>query len=228
LLVRTGASATSRRRDEAQVTLVEDEQTTEADRRRRADLWTFGQMLFWAGVSLVASFVLSVDAVELARNPGANLACNVNAIISCGQVGLSWQASLLGFPNAFLGLITESVVITLAVAGLAGVRFPRWFMFAAQIGYTLGLLFAYWLFAESLFVIHALCPWCMGIYLSTTLVFWHLTRYNIRAGNLFLAPGLERRARELVRSGNDAYLVTAWIVLLVALIVAKYGSAIFG
>jgi uncharacterized membrane protein len=210
------------------VTSVDDMRGNDAARLARANAWTFGQMLFWACVSLLASFVLSVDAIELARNPNANLSCDINAVISCGQVGLSPQANLFGFPNAFLGLITESVVITVAVAGLAGVRFPRWFMFAAQIGYTLGLVFAYWMFAQSLFVIQILCPWCMVIYLSTTLVFWNLTRYNIREGNLFLPEGGSRRAQEFVRSGNDVYAVAAWIVLLVALIMAKYGSAIFG
>ena len=185
-------------------------------------------MLFWAALSLLASFVLSVDAIDLARNPNAKLTCNINAVISCGQVGLTWQASVFGFPNAFLGLITESVVITLAVASLGGVRFPRWFMFAAQVGYTFGLIFAYWLFGESLFVIHLLCPWCMVLYLSTTLVWWLLARFNVREGNLFLPPGPDRRARELVRSGNDVFIVVAWLVLLVALVLAKYGSAIFG
>ena len=210
------------------MTAVDDELARETGRLSRANAWTFGGMLFWACVSLLAAFVLSVDAIELARDPAANLSCDINAVISCGQVGLSWQANLLGVPNAFLGLITESVVITVAVAGLAGVRFPRWFMFAAQIGYTLGLVFAYWMFAQSVFVIHVLCPWCMVIYLSTTLVFWHLTRYNIREGNLFLPDGISRSAREFVRTGNDVYVVTAWIVLLVALILAKYGNALFG
>lgn len=210
------------------MTAVDDELGQDTGRRSRKNAWTFAGMLFWAGVSLLASFVLSVDAIELARDPAASLSCDINAVISCGQVGLSEQANLFGFPNAFLGLITESVVITVAVAGLGGVRFPRWFMFAAQVGYTLGLVFAYWMFAQSVFVIQVLCPWCMVIYLSTTLVFWHLTRYNIREGNLFLPAGISRGAREFVRSGNDAYLVAAWIVLLVAFILAKYGNALFG
>jgi hypothetical protein len=59
-------------------------------------------------------------------------------------------------------------------------------------------------------------------------VFWYLTRYNVREGNLFLPAGVDRRARELVRSGNDGYLVAAWLILMVALVVAKYGSALFG
>ena len=41
------------------------------------------------------------------------------------------------------------------MAGLAGVRFPRGFMLAAQVVYALGFAFATWLFFESLFVIGA-------------------------------------------------------------------------
>ena len=75
---------------------------------RQSRRWIFGTMLFSALISLTASFVLSVDAIALARDPAATLACNINSVISCGAVGLSWQASLLGFPNAFLGLIAEN------------------------------------------------------------------------------------------------------------------------
>ena len=88
-------------------------------RFRQSNGWIFGYMLFSSLISLTASFVLSVDALELARNPGADLACNINSVISCGTVGATWQANLLGFPNAYLGLIAEPVVITIAVASLA-------------------------------------------------------------------------------------------------------------
>ncbi|MEQ4724193.1 vitamin K epoxide reductase family protein [Nonomuraea sp. B19D2] len=40
------------------------------------------------------------------------MSCNINSVVSCGTVGSSWQAHLFGFPNAFLGLVAEPVVIT--------------------------------------------------------------------------------------------------------------------
>ncbi len=49
-------------------------------------------------------------------------------------------------------------MITIAVAGLTGVRFKRGFMLAAQLVYTIGVVFAYWLFAQAYFVIGALLP----------------------------------------------------------------------
>ena len=197
-------------------------------RFRQTNGWLFGTMLFSACLSLLASFVLSVDAIELARDPSANLACNINQVISCGTVGASWQASLLGFPNAFLGLIAEPVVITIAVASLAGVKFPRGFMLAAQVVYTIGFVFAYWLFFQAMYVIGALCPWCLLVTLSTTLVFVTLTHVNLRDGTLFLPPRAQQVALSALRLGVDAFVVVAWLLGLAVLIISHYGTALLG
>jgi uncharacterized membrane protein len=143
-------------------------------------------------------------------------------------VGVTWQANLFGWPNAFLGLIAEPVVITIAVASLGKVKFPRWFMFSAQVVYTIGLVFAYWLFYQSMFHINALCPWCLLVTLSTTLVFTSLTHVNIRDNNLFLSPRLHHTLQAGLRMGLDALLITLWLVFLLAAIVLKYGSALWG
>jgi len=194
---------------------------------RQSDRWIYTAMLVSALVSLTASFVLSVDAIILAADPKAALACNINAVISCGTVGASWQASLFGFPNAFLGLVAEPVVITIAVASLGGVRFPRWFMMSAQVVYTVGLVFAYWLFFQAYFVIGALCPWCLLITLSTTLVFTSLTHVNIRDGNLYLPPRASQLARGFVRADLDALLVAVWLLGIAAMVITKYATVLF-
>lgn len=196
-------------------------------RFRQSNDWIFGYMLFSSLISLTASFVLSVDALELARNPGADLACNINSVISCGTVGATWQANLLGFPNAYLGLIAEPVVITIAVASLAKVKFPRGFMLAAQIVYTIGLVFAYWLFYQSMFHINALCPWCLLVTLSTTLVFSSLTHVNIRDNNLFLPPRVQNALASGLRMGLDGLIVVLWLTFIVLAILLKYGAALF-
>lgn len=195
---------------------------------RHGNAWIFGTMLFSACLSLIASFVLSVDALRLAADPAVDLSCNINAVLSCGTVGSSWQAELLGFPNAFLGLMAEPVVITIAVASLGGVRFPRWFMFAAQVVYTIGVGFAYWLFHQSFFVIGALCPWCLLVTVSTTLVFATLTHVNIRDNNLYLPPRAHAAAVRFIRADLDAILVTIWLLVLALAVVTKYGDTLFG
>jgi uncharacterized membrane protein len=195
---------------------------------RHSNRWIFGTMLFSATLSLVAAFVLSYDAIKLAENPTKQLSCDINSVLSCGSVALSWQASLFEFPNAFLGMITEPVVITIAVAALAGVRFPRWFMFAAQVVYLFGLAFAVWLFSQAMWVIGALCPWCLVITISTSLVFLTLLHYNVRENNLYLPRGVQKRVRGWVRNDYDLYAGIAWIALLAILVFVEHGTAIFG
>ena len=94
----------------------------------------------------------------------------------------SWQAHLFGWPNSFLGLIAEPVVITVALAALGGVRFPRWFMLTAKASTDRPRLRVVALFAKLRFVISKLCPWCLLITVTTTLVFMSLTRVNILDG----------------------------------------------
>ncbi|MDO8145825.1 MULTISPECIES: vitamin K epoxide reductase family protein [Isoptericola] len=207
---------------------MEPREMSQLSGRRHSRTWVFAGMLFSALISLTASLVLSIDAVKLAGDPGTELACDINSVLSCGSVALSWQAQLLGFPNAFLGLIAEPVVITIAVAGLGGVQFPRWFMAAAQGVYTIGLLFAYWLFAQSYFVIHALCPWCLLVTLSTTVVFMTLLHWNVMQDNLYLPRRVQRWAVSMIRIDADVYLTAAWIVLLVAAVLLRYGNALLG
>jgi len=195
---------------------------------RHSNAWIFGTMGISAAVSLLAAFVLSIDAWQLAANPDAALSCDINAVISCGKVALSWQAKVIGFPNAFIGLAAEPVVVTIAVASLAGVRFPRWFMLTAQAVYLVGVIFAYWLFSQSLLVIGALCPWCLVITISTTFVFMTLLHANALQGNLYLPERANARLKEFFLQDLDLFVVATALVLLAAAIVLTHGAAIFG
>lgn len=196
--------------------------------RENSNIWIFSTMAFSAFLSLVAAFVLSYEAFELLKNPNANLSCNINAIINCSSVMQHPSAELLGFPNSFFGLIAEPVVLTIAFAGLAGVRFPRAFMAMAQIGYTLGLIFALYLFFTSVFVIGALCPWCLLVTLSTTLVFASLLHYNIRENNLYLSDKLSRTLQQGIKKGYDKFATAVFLAALVFVVLIKYRDALFG
>lgn len=182
--------------------------------------WPYGEMLVSSLLSLLASFVLSVDAIILADNPDANLSCNISSQISCGAVAASEQANLFGWPNAFLGLIAEPVVITIAILGLAGTRFPRWFLLAAQFVYTLGLIFALWLFYQSYFNINAMCPWCLLVTATTILVWTSMTRINIEAGNF--GEGVRRALTPPLNYNADIIGSVLLIAVLGAMVVYRY------
>jgi uncharacterized membrane protein len=193
------------------------EETPGTARHRGAYL----EMLVGSVIGLIAAFVLAVDALTLAANPDAIFSCDISAKISCGTVGTAWQANLLGFPNAYLGLISEPVVITVAIAALGGVLFPRWFMLTAQAFYSIGFTFAYWLFFQSYFVIGALCPWCLTITLTTTLVFFSMTRVNILDGNLRFGTATPK-IQSMVRSWIDVYVMVIILAVLAAMVAVRY------
>jgi uncharacterized membrane protein len=183
-------------------------------------------MLVSSTLSLIASLVLSYDAIKLAETPSSKLSCDINAVVSCGKVAKSWQSSLLGFPNSFLGLMLEPVVITVAIAGLSLVVFPRKFMRIAHVGYGLGLLFAFWLLSQSFFVIHALCPWCLLVTVSTVTVFSTITRIVILENVWGLSDERQQKLVDILDRGWGRVLYTVTYAILILAIYFKYGQDI--
>jgi len=185
------------------------------------------EMIVSGVIGLVASFVLSVEALTLAADKDADLSCSFNEKINCATVAKHWAAELFGFPNAYLGIAAEAVVLTVAVALLGGVVFPRWYMQIAQLVYTLGLVFAWWLFGMSYWVIGALCPWCLLITVTTTLVWAGLTRINIRERHVSLPGRAGVWGRRFVQEGNDWFVTVALLVVLAGMVMVKYGYTLF-
>jgi uncharacterized membrane protein len=186
---------------------------------RHRGIWI--ETLISSALGLVASFILSKDAIILAQDGNAELSCDINEKISCGAVGVTWQAELLGFPNAFLGLIAEPVIITIAVASLAGVLFPRWFMLGGQLVCSIGFVFALWLFQQSYFVIGRLCPYCLLITATTTLIFFAFTRINLLEGN-FGSAAREKFGNAFRVYHADVILAVLLIAILAAMVVFEY------
>lgn len=197
------------------------------DKRIRDNRWIFTSMLIGALLSLLAAFVLSVEAFHLAKNPNAELSCSINVVLNCATVAKHPSAEMLGFPNSFFGLIAEPVVITVAIAGLAGIAFPRRFMFLAQIGYTAGLIYAFVLFFISMFVIQALCPWCLLVTVTTAFVWFSITRYNIRENNLYLPKRAQKAAKKFIEKDYDKLVLGVVVVAMIAGIFLKYGESLF-
>jgi len=101
-------------------------------------------------------------------------------------------------------------------------------MAAAQAGYTLGLAYALYLLGISYFIIQALCPWCLLVTLTTILVWFALTRYNIREKNLYLPKGLQSTLETFIRKDYDKLAMFSLIVLIIGAIIVKYGDGLLG
>ena len=197
------------------------------DAQTRDNRWLFITILVFAVISLAAAFVLSVEAWQLAGNPNAVFECSVNIVVNCATVAKSSYATLLGFPNSFIGLISEPTFVLLAILLLIGVKLPKKFMFAIQIMASGALLFAFYLFYISTAIIGALCPWCMSVLFSTIIVFFAITKYNVRSENLYLPKKLSKKLIGFIKRDYDKLLLGLVTLAIVAIIVIKYGSALF-
>lgn len=184
-------------------------------------------MLFFGVAGLLASWSLSVERVQQLTDPNANLVCNFNVLFNCGTVMKTWQAKVFGFPNSFIGQMAYPVVITVAMAGLARAKFSRWFLVTAQICYGLGLIFAYWLFFQSVFVIQVLCPWCLVVTFSTTILFETLLRYNLLQNTFGFSEKTQSKITKWLKKDYDKLIVAAWITVLVLMVVLIFRSSLF-
>jgi uncharacterized membrane protein len=188
----------------------------------RKEHWIFGFVAVFAAVGLICSLILSIEKLQLAENPNQTLPCTLNVFVNCATVMNTPEASLLGFPNSFIGMMAYSVLLTVAVAYLFGAKLPKSFMMLAQIGVTVEILFAYFLFFDSVYVIQVLCPFCLAVTFSSTMIFAAITRYNILEKNLYLSDKTQRLLDKWVEKDYDKVFVIGWVVAMVGLVLLKF------
>ena len=127
-------------------------------------------MLVGGLTGFIASFLLTVDKIEVLKDSGYTPSCNISETLNCKSVMLSKQAEVFGFPNALIGIAAFAIFIAIGVALLAEVQFPKWFWQIAFVGTLLGVIFSHWLAYQTTFEIGALCPYCMVAWFGTTLI----------------------------------------------------------
>ncbi len=144
---------------------------------RRASAWW---ILIAGLIGLVSSATLLVEKIEMLKNPTYVPSCSINPVLACGSVINTPQASVFGPPNPLLGIVAFTVVIVTGVLAVAGVGLPRWYWVSLMVGTGLGVVFVHWLAYETLFVIGALCPYCMVVWAVTVPLFAVVTSIALR------------------------------------------------
>jgi uncharacterized membrane protein len=126
------------------------------------------------------------------------LAC---AVGSCETVQTSKWATFLGFPVGGWGVGYYVAVLAIALVGLTP-RFaeaPSVSRLLAAVT-TFGVLFSLWLTYLELFVIHAICMWCVGSAIIATIL-CILSWFDLRDVNALLREAAEDAAEHLRGEG---------------------------
>ncbi|MCD2467994.1 vitamin K epoxide reductase family protein [Streptomyces sp. MBT42] len=151
----------------------------------------FAWMLVITGAAgVLAAWVITIDKFKLLEDPNFVPGCSLNPIVSCGNIMKSEQASVFGFPNPMLGLVTYAMVIAIGLALLAGARYRRWYWLGLNTGTLFGVGFCTWLMYQSLYEINSLCLWCCLAWVATIVMFWYVTSQNVRSGVIPAPRGL--------------------------------------
>ncbi len=177
-----------------------------------------GAVGWFGAMSLITERVRSLIDPEYVLN------CDVNPLVSCGEIMATWQASLLGFPNPLLGVAGLVAPIAVGVALLAGARFARWFWWSFLIGVTGAFVFILWLFDQAVFQIGVLCPWCMLVWAMVIPMFWVLLTWSLAAGVLVDSPRAQRFGKAVLPFVWVPILAT--ILLIVVSIVVTFPTLI--
>ena len=168
-------------------------------RTYRQSAWIF----FVAGIiGIAASIELIIQKIAVLNNPDFVPNCDINPVLSCGSVINTEQASLFGFPNPVLGVIGFTIVIMFGALLFAGVQLPRTMWLGLNLGALLGMFFVVWLVSQSLYVIGALCPWCMVVWAITIPIFWQVTTDNLASKRLSFG-----------KSFSEIILTLKWILV---------------
>jgi uncharacterized membrane protein len=167
-------------------------------------LWFPVALISFGVMGWIASLGLTVERIKVASDPNATLACDISPFLSCKSVMLSEQASLFGFPNPLIGLTAFAAPIFIAFALMAGARFASWFWQLFMAGNLLGLVFVFWLFAQSAYEIGFLCIYCMVAWAAMIPIFWLSLGYTASRGHF---------GQRLVAAGSATF-EWAWVIIL--------------
>lgn len=153
----------------------------------------FGWILAVTGfVSWIAACTLTLERLEIYKDPDYVTSCDISPWVSCGTVMQTHQAELFGFPNPFIGVAGFAVVLAIGVTLIAGARMPRWYFIGLQTGITLAMVMICWLWFQALYVIHVLCPYCIVVWAMMIVLLVYTTARNIILGVIPAPSGLKR------------------------------------
>ncbi len=182
----------------------------------------FPSLLVIGGLlGLLASLMLTYDTLKVGQNAHYIPSCNLNPVLSCGNVINTAGDKILGLPYPYYGIIVFAVILNTGVVMLAGAKLKRWYWLTFQAIFTLGTIGAYLLLLKSIYKIRALCPYCLSVDVVITILFWYLTLYSIDHTIIRIKNTKAKRMYKWVRL-HHLDLLIVWFLIIIALIVKHF------
>lgn len=184
---------------------------------------TEGQSRLWGWLVMVASAIgivsgsiTVVDRIALLKDPAAGSFCDISSTVGCSPVLLAWQSSVLGPPNALLGVIMFAVLGTAgAVVATNGRLVPGFHN--AMLGLSVFFaLFLTWYMYEVAYSVGSLCPFCTVCAAAVLTTVVGTNRMVAAHGT----GGARRFSSRLANGSWDVLIVIGWAAIIAAMLVS--------
>lgn len=166
-----------------------------------------------AAIGLVAAFMQTIEKLILLENKDTVLPCNLNDIFNCSVVLNAPQSSLFGFPNSLICIMIFTLLLTIGIVGMTKSRMTRRLLLGVQALAFFMLMFALWFLFTSMYVIGAICIFCLVCFTGLLLInaaLWRLNFSSDQMGNKF------SRFPQTIREKNFDILLWLSLAVLVA------------
>lgn len=175
-------------------------------------------LIVGAVVGFLASFILTMEHINLYKDPSHQLNCDLNPILSCGPIMNSKEAVIFGFPNPLMGLAMFAAQGLLGVVMLAGAKMKKWFWQLYLAGILGGIAFTLWLMYSSIFNIKALCIYCVTAWIVMFVSAWYVFQYMLAEKIITFKNA---KITTLLRKHHGDILV-GWFLAVIGLILYEF------
>jgi len=175
-------------------------------------------LIICAVIGLWASFTLTIEHINLLKDPNHQLNCDLNPILSCGPVMQSDIATQFGFPNPIIGLVAFSAQATLGITMLAGAKMKSWFWRLYGVAILVGLGFIFWLMYQSIFQIKAICIYCLISWVVMFITAWYVFQFMLAEKHITIK---NKAIATFVRK-YQLEIVISWFLLPIVLIIYEF------
>jgi uncharacterized membrane protein len=171
-------------------------------------------------MGLLASFLQMIEKITLLENPHAVLTCNINSVFSCTNILNVWQSSVFGFPNSLMCTVFFSLTMAIGLVGWTGgsINSRLRLVFMGLSLFFIG--FGFWYLWQSIFIVGALCVYCMACYAAVLVISSAWVRLNSKDMNLNKQS--QKYLDRMIVSGYDLIIWTLIAVIIIAEVLIKF------
>ncbi|MDQ5885940.1 MAG: hypothetical protein QG628_337 [Patescibacteria group bacterium] len=177
-------------------------------------------------LGLIAMTWQASERIHMLKNPGVSLNCNLNPVVDCGGVLGNKLAAILGFPNAFLGMIFFAILATSGLMLLSGGTFQKWYRHFVMAVATVLMMFSVWFFGVSLYILGKICIFCVVGWVVSVPIFLYSLIYYLQNSSKKLSNKPQKFTDFIARHHIDIIVVT--YVLMAVIFLTRFREYYFG